>query len=125
MLFQTDKRQEEGYCNRGSNLGTDMKETIGWRADSSIWQENEEVEGVVKRKAFQPCARAFTCERTWSARAVSNSARGAEPKSRQGGGRGRRGWKGGWLRPGRDTSTSLRSVAFILQVVMGKPLKNV
>lgn len=41
-----------------------MKGTIGWTANSSIGQENEEIEGVEKRKAFQDYARAFGCERT-------------------------------------------------------------
>lgn len=66
-------------------LCIDMKGTIGWTENSSVWWENEEIEGVEKRKTFQACGRAFRCERTWSVRSVSNSSRWAESKATQAG----------------------------------------
>lgn len=62
-LFFTDQR----YCsrqgrrkvipirgnnlyNRGNNLCTDIKGTVGWTVNGLVWQENEAFEGVEKEK---------------------------------------------------------------------------
>ena len=44
---------------------------------------------------------------------------GLSPRPHKQAYRGRHSWKGGWLWPGRAVSTSLRKLAFILQLVMG------
>lgn len=80
---------------------TDIQETIGWTANSSVWQENKKVESVKNKKGFQAYVRAIGCKRGKSIRAMSIVLCGVSLSTQRKAGGDEMRMERRWLRPRR------------------------